>query len=59
MTHTCECLATVYELCAVGGNYFIRRTVRGPDGDQVHETSRTRQRRAEELWFRLLRGRAR
>ncbi len=59
VSHTCECLATLYELCAVGGVYFIRRTVRGPVDDEVWESPRNRLRSVEDLWVRLLRGRAR
>jgi hypothetical protein len=59
LAHTCECLATVYELCALGGAYFIRRTVRGPEDVQSCDSPHTRQRKAERLWFLLLRGQAR
>lgn len=62
LSHTCECLATVYELCGLGGGYFIRRTTRGPSGpagDVVHESAHLPAARTGDLWFRLLRGRAR
>ncbi|MEO3853320.1 hypothetical protein [Acrocarpospora sp. B8E8] len=57
--HTCECRATIYELCQAGGLRFIRRTVRGPDGQRVHETERLVAARAERVWLRLLLGQAR
>ncbi len=57
--HTCECLATVYELGSFGGRYLIRRTTRGPERPTVHETSLMSARSAGELWSRLLRGLAR
>ncbi|WP_067178677.1 hypothetical protein [Microtetraspora niveoalba] len=57
--HTCECKATIYELCHSGGLMFIRRTVRGPDGAHVHESDRLVTARMEVLWLRLLLGEAR
>ncbi|GIH24262.1 hypothetical protein Aph01nite_25720 [Acrocarpospora phusangensis] len=57
--HTCECRATIYELCQAGGLRFIRRTVRGPDGSRIHETERVVTARAEQVWLRLLLGQAR
>lgn len=57
--HTCECKATIYELCHSGGLVFIRRTIRGPDGSDVHETERLIWVRMEVLWNRLLLGEAR
>lgn len=59
LTHTCECRATTYELCGLGGGYFIRRTTRGPSGDRVEESPMLNAGRAGRLWFELLRGRAR
>ncbi|MBW8485115.1 hypothetical protein [Actinomadura parmotrematis] len=59
LAHTCECRATLYELCSLGGHYFIRRTVRGPSGNEVAESPRIRHGKAVDLWFRLLRGVAR
>jgi hypothetical protein len=59
ITHTCECLATLYELCALGGTYFIRRTIRGESRDEVHESPRLIPGRTGGLWFRLLHGHAR
>lgn len=67
LSHTCECLATQYELCSLGGAYFIRRTTRGASGadgeapraDVVHESPRGVAARIGDLWFRLLQGLAR
>jgi hypothetical protein len=64
LSHTCECQAVQYELCCVGGAYFIRRTTRGDSGtgdgapraDVVHESPRGVAARTGDLWFRLLRG---
>ncbi|MFF4773477.1 hypothetical protein ACFY05_11525 [Microtetraspora fusca] len=57
--HTCECKATIYELCHSGGLLFIRRTVRGPDGARVHESDRLVTAKMEALWLMLLLGEAR
>ncbi|MEV0971040.1 hypothetical protein [Microtetraspora glauca] len=57
--HTCECKATIYELCQAGGLTFIRRTVRGPDGPVVHEGPWLIAAKAERLWQHLLLGQAR
>jgi hypothetical protein len=67
LSHTCECLAVQYELCSLGGAYFVRRTTRGDSGaehdaprpDVVHESPRGVAARTGDLWFRLLRGLAR
>lgn len=59
LTHTCECRATIYELCARGGAYFIRRTTRGPRGIEVDESPHVIAREAGELWSKPLSGRAR
>ncbi|MEW2356220.1 hypothetical protein [Spirillospora sp. NPDC029432] len=59
LAQTCECRATVHAFCALGGAYFIRRTLRGPDGEQSWDSPHTRQRKAERLWWLLLRGQAR
>ena len=60
ISHTCECRATVYELCGLGGGYFVRRTIRGPRGGvQVAESPAVNAGRAGALWFAVLRGRAR
>ncbi|WP_084464546.1 hypothetical protein [Microtetraspora fusca] len=57
--HTCECKATIYELCQAGGLTFIRRTVRGPDGPVVHEGPWLLAAKAQRLWHHLLLGQAR
>ena len=59
VAHTCECRATVFELCGRGGAYLIRRTTRGPGGPVVEESAALPAKAAEDLWFRLLRGLAR
>ncbi|MGI5160141.1 hypothetical protein [Microbispora sp. CA-102843] len=53
--HTCECKATIYELCSAGGLLFIRRTKRGKKVE-IRETERLVAARMEELWVRLLSG---
>ncbi|MBX6383922.1 MAG: hypothetical protein IRZ07_13260 [Microbispora sp.] len=55
--HTCECKATIYELCSAGGLMFIRRTKRGKKLE-IHETERLIAARMEKLWARLLSGEA-
>lgn len=57
--HTCECKATIFELCHSGGLMFIRRTIRGPECLAIHETERLIAVRMEALWHRLLLGEAR
>ncbi|MFF4772512.1 hypothetical protein ACFY05_06605 [Microtetraspora fusca] len=57
--HTCECKATVFELCQAGGLKFVRRSVRGPESVIVHETEWLRVVKAEQLWQRILLGEAR
>jgi hypothetical protein len=49
---TCDCLTPIYELCAAGGQYFIRRI----DDHRVVESTRLRCRDAEDLWTALLTG---
>jgi hypothetical protein len=56
---TCDCRATVYELCAGGGQAFIRRTVQLDDGHQIHEIAPSSTKDAWELWTALLTGAAR
>lgn len=56
---TCSCRATVYELCAGGGQAFIRRTVQLDEGNRVHETSPSSIKNAWTLWASLLAGAAR
>ncbi|GHE30251.1 hypothetical protein GCM10017673_36140 [Streptosporangium violaceochromogenes] len=56
---TCDCRATLYELCHAGGQAFIRRTLQ-LDGDRrVHETYRWPVCQAGEVWRALLSGEAR
>ncbi|MCT9932848.1 hypothetical protein N5079_21820 [Planotetraspora sp. A-T 1434] len=57
--HTCDCKATIYELCHAGGVLFIRRTIRRDEGNRVHETERLITVRMEDLWTRLILGQAR
>ena len=38
IAHTCECKATIYELCNRGGGHYIRRTTRGPT-TETHQTA--------------------
>ncbi|MFF3669869.1 hypothetical protein [Microtetraspora malaysiensis] len=57
--HTCECRATIYELCQAGGLRFVRRSVRGEKGVVVRETEWLRAVKAEQLWQRILLGEAR
>ncbi len=55
--HTCECKATIYELCSAGGLMFIRRTKRGVKME-IRESERLVSARMRELWVRLLSGEA-
>ncbi|MDP9845812.1 hypothetical protein [Streptosporangium lutulentum] len=57
--HTCDCLATFYELCQAGGLMFVRRTHRLRGVVSVHESPWTVARETQELWLRLLMGSAR
>jgi len=54
--HTCECRETTYELCAAGGQAFVRRTDRKEQ--TVHETSWTLTATAVRLFAQILRGEA-
>ncbi|KAB8185810.1 hypothetical protein [Microbispora catharanthi] len=56
---TCDCLATVYELCQAGGQGFIRRTLQNEDAPEIRETHRWPIARAREVWAALLTGMAR
>ncbi|WP_285778015.1 hypothetical protein [Microtetraspora sp. NBRC 13810] len=56
---TCDCRATVYELCQAGGQTFLRRTLRFEKERQVHETYRWTFAQAYEIWVALLCGAAR
>lgn len=57
--HTCECLATGYELCAAGGLFFVRRIERGRVTPRVMESVWMAMREAEALWLQILKGLAR
>ncbi|GAB2461970.1 hypothetical protein [Streptosporangium sandarakinum] len=57
--HTCDCLATFYELCQAGGLMFVRRTERRNGVTVVHESPWEIASRTQELWRRLLAGTAR
>ena len=56
---TCECRATVYELCAAGGQRFVRRTTRGSGRPTVRESPRDVPKRADGLWQQIMTGAAR
>jgi hypothetical protein len=56
---TCDCRATVYELCHGGGVAYVRRTVQLEGAPQVHETYRWSLREVESLWTALLAGEVR
>lgn len=58
-SHTCDCLPTVYELCAAGGLGHIRRTERSAQRDRVSESPWLRAAEVQRLWEDLLEGRAR
>lgn len=55
--HTCSCRRPVFELCAAGGLWFVRRL--SDDTSAVMESAWLSVRAAEELWSRILRGQAR
>lgn len=54
--HTCHCRATTYELCAAGGQGFIRRMDR--ERRTVHETARTLTAVARRTFEQILNGEA-
>ncbi|MFC0862366.1 hypothetical protein ACFHYQ_08655 [Sphaerimonospora cavernae] len=56
--HTCECKARIYELCQAGGLFFVRRTDRAQNGQQVMETEWLPSARMRELWHDIITGRA-
>ncbi|GAA2204007.1 hypothetical protein GCM10009850_001310 [Nonomuraea monospora] len=58
-SHTCECLPTIWELCAAGGLLHIRRTERTPQEERVYESPWIRTPEGIALWAALLEGRAR
>ncbi len=56
--HTCVCESPIYELCAAGGLGFVRR-VTGESPVATDESAWLSFRAAEDLWWRILRGKAR
>ncbi|GAA3229600.1 hypothetical protein GCM10020216_046910 [Nonomuraea helvata] len=52
---TCHHSGPIYELCASGGQWFIRRMSEGT----VMETTRWLRRKAEAMWSALLTGQVR
>ncbi len=56
---TCDCRATVYELCHAGGVGYVRRTVQLEGAPEVHETYRWSFREADGVWTALLGGQVR
>ncbi len=56
MAWTCACRATFYELCAGGGQAFIRRTVQFDGNVTVHESPRWPVNEARTVWMALLSG---
>lgn len=54
---TCHCQPVIYELCAAGGQSFLRRTE--PATRSITETHRVSTRDGQRLWADLLEGRAR
>ncbi|WP_285775702.1 hypothetical protein [Microtetraspora sp. NBRC 13810] len=55
---TCHCRSVIYELCASGGQVYLRRTIQG-DSPTVQETSRMCTTEGHDLWTAVLTGRAR
>ncbi|MGW5689232.1 hypothetical protein [Nonomuraea sp. NPDC003754] len=56
---TCQCSEIVYEYCAAGGLYFIRRHDRTGPKASITETAWLNQRPMGALWLRILDGEAR
>ncbi len=59
MQWTCDCTEAYYELIALGGLRFIRRTVLRNGKSVIHESDRWSFRVADALWSALLMGQAR
>lgn len=57
LSWTCHCAGIVYELCAMGGQAFLRRT--DPETGKAFETHRMSTREGEATWQALLSGRVR
>ncbi|GLX03311.1 hypothetical protein Misp03_02380 [Microbispora sp. NBRC 16548] len=56
---TCDCRATIYELCQAGGQAFIRSTLQSEPEYEMKETYRWPLREARDVWAALLSGEAR
>ncbi|MCA2180910.1 hypothetical protein LDL08_32495 [Nonomuraea glycinis] len=56
--HTCVCESPIYELCAAAGLGFVRRII-GDTPTSADESAWLSFRAAEDLWWRILRGKAR
>lgn len=56
--HTCVCESPIFELCAAGGLWFIRRLTGEPPA-VIDESLWMSARAGEDLWLRILRGQAR
>ncbi|TDE58147.1 hypothetical protein E1295_05925 [Nonomuraea mesophila] len=57
VSHTCQCQAVTYELCAAAGQAFVRRTDRGTGA--VHETAWSLTSAAMRTFTQILEGEAR
>ncbi|WP_043623647.1 hypothetical protein [Nonomuraea candida] len=57
--HTCDCKARILELCTAGGVAWVRKTDRFESGSLVWESRPLKTNEAEELWRKLLDGKAR
>jgi hypothetical protein len=57
VSHTCECQAVTYELCAAAGQGFVRRTDRRTGA--VHETAWSLTSAAMRTFAQILEGEAR
>ncbi|SEN21103.1 hypothetical protein SAMN05660976_07050 [Nonomuraea pusilla] len=59
LDHTCECLVVVYELCAAGGLFFVRRKDRSGPTERVQESAWMVMRGGHALWRGIVSGQAR
>jgi hypothetical protein len=57
--YTCDCAPVVYELCATGGHTYVRRCDWSIHPTSVMESERMIDRRAQDLWMRIMNGEAR
>lgn len=56
--HTCVCQSPIFELCTTGGLWFVRRiTAESPV--VIDESPQLSARDGENLWWRILHGKAR